>query len=288
MVQIIVTHEIEDGIDGATDSAPETFTLPRQLICSKSSYFKSLFEGGFQETYSGRTQLCDMRPWVFRVFVGWLYYQSIYCDGKRVEPTRFDRTRKIDRSRLDVPENDEGSNGGEEGKANIAIYNSKFPSLGCGNPSESNLHHARSMTSTPPAVTHASIHHSLRRTESEREDEQSSLARDECVFQDPVTWPYSWLFELYVFADKYPSREFRVGLLEIIQTKLTKKTHGRIPSHTHQTSSMSSTISFPQILSISSSLTFTPMWGWRVLRKARRSRLKPLLYSPHAFLDTAS
>ena len=165
-MRILVGHEVEDGVNSATYAASEQFRLPRELICSRSSYFRGLLEGGSQ------AQLCDVRPWVFRVFVGWLYRETIYYDRERVEPTKFGRTRQGDASKLDVANKDEGPSSEEEWE-----------------------------------------------TECE-EDELNDT--DEHDFKHPMTWPHSWLFELYAFADKYRAREFQIDVLEIIQIKLSE------------------------------------------------------------------
>ena len=48
-------------------------------------------------------------------------------------------------------------------------------------------------------------------------------APDEDDYADPVTWPFEQLFGLYVFADEYDSRGFRVAVMEVIQVKLDQR-----------------------------------------------------------------
>ena len=170
MVSIFVKCKIKYAVRGAADLPPEMFVVPRQLICSKSSYFQSLFEGSFQESHSGRARLYDVRPWVFRVFIAWLYHQAIYYVPERTEPPKFFQTELSD-----TP-----------------------------------------MLSSPNEYSHTSDDDAW--TNETDEGEQADIC--ESNLKDPVTWPYFWLFELYVFADKYPSREFRNDILDIIRTKL--------------------------------------------------------------------
>ena len=48
-------------------------------------------------------------------------------------------------------------------------------------------------------------------------------------FQNPVTWPYSWLFELYIFAKMYKTRGFQLDILELIQLKGLKEQFVPLP-----------------------------------------------------------
>jgi hypothetical protein len=65
--------------------------------------------------------------------------------------------------------------------------------------------------------------------EEARMTETVESEQSESNLKDPVTWPYFWLFELYVFSEKYPSRELRNDVLDIIQTKLTQDYPRRYP-----------------------------------------------------------
>lgn len=59
---------------------------------------------------------------------------------------------------------------------------------------------------------------------TEATDELASLtAEDELDPNDPVTWPYLTLFELYVFADKYCTRKLRMTIFDIIQLKVLQR-----------------------------------------------------------------
>lgn len=72
----------------------ESFLVPRALICARSAYFDKAFTKDFREAYRGDTELSDVRPWVFRTFGGWLYFQTIYYDPDRTEPRVFAREGK--------------------------------------------------------------------------------------------------------------------------------------------------------------------------------------------------
>ncbi|WPB02384.1 uncharacterized protein RHO25_007018 [Cercospora beticola] len=51
----------------------ETFHIPRELICTRSDYFRATFKGQFSESKSLTTTLEETPIWTFKTFVGWLY-----------------------------------------------------------------------------------------------------------------------------------------------------------------------------------------------------------------------
>lgn len=54
-----------------------------------------------------------------------------------------------------------------------------------------------------------------------KESKDHSIAEKESVDNgEPTTWPYSWLFELYLFAAKYEAGRFRLDVQDIIHVKL--------------------------------------------------------------------
>ena len=73
--------------------------------------------------------------------------------------------------------------------------------------------------------------HQLGQKDSAEEDVNSEewLTEDEgevvinmggANYKEPVTWPYSWLFELYLFAVKHDAGQFRLDVQDIIHMKL--------------------------------------------------------------------
>lgn len=157
IVRINVSYKGDHSFTSETDSNPERFKLPRELICASSIHFENLF------SRECRAQLHDVRPWVFKVFMGWLYCETVYYDNERVEPASLGRSTQESSQALD--------------EAKIADELSSEPG-----------------------------------TESQSEEKGHD-------FRNPVTWPYSWLFELYVFAKVYKTRGFQLDILELIQLK---------------------------------------------------------------------
>lgn len=63
----MVSITIKDG------TGSETFHVPRELICSRSDYFRATFMGRFSESRSLTTTLDETSIWTFKTFVNWLY-----------------------------------------------------------------------------------------------------------------------------------------------------------------------------------------------------------------------
>lgn len=60
----------------------ETFYVPRELICTRSDYFRATFKGHFSEGKSLTTTLEDTPIWTFKTFVGWLYTSRLVLPQK--------------------------------------------------------------------------------------------------------------------------------------------------------------------------------------------------------------
>ena len=112
---------------GAADLGLEKFDLLKQSICSKSSYFRRLFEGGFRESQSSQTRLSDVRPWVFTVFISWLYHQTIFYVPERTEPTSFHHTEHTDIEDLSSPDNSNLLVMTEHGRPRLRDANALIP-----------------------------------------------------------------------------------------------------------------------------------------------------------------
>lgn len=83
-----VTIEV---LNESNPSWTQKFTLPLDLLTVRSAYFKGLFEGGFAESQQGYVKLRNVSPWVFRIFVGWLYCQNIFYNVESKQPRQFVR-----------------------------------------------------------------------------------------------------------------------------------------------------------------------------------------------------
>ena len=163
MVTIVVS---ESGVvePGRKVAPAEEFTLPRALICSHSRYFESAFQRQWTESKSRRLEIDDLSPQIFRVFVAWLFYQEIFYDGERVEP----ETTACEEQQTDQ----HVSQGSVRQSRAESTADSK--SKGKANTSKHDI--------------------------ARRKKRHSFVA--EADSHDPVTWAWTDLFELYVFAEK--------------------------------------------------------------------------------------
>ncbi|USW58657.1 Putative BTB/POZ domain-containing protein [Septoria linicola] len=110
-----------------------TFQVPKELICSRSDYFSTLFKAGsnFTEASTGVATLRDTEIWAFKTYVGWLYSNQIVLAPN-------DQAQVMQNGQAD----------------------------------------------------------------------------------DPSSWPYETLFQLYVIGDKYKTRAFRTLVIQHVQAKM--------------------------------------------------------------------
>ena len=198
--------------------------VPRALICQRSEYFDKLFRGEMIEARTGRATLKDVNPYVFRIFLGWLYSQTVYYDENRVEPAVLEanpedrKARTTDDSQITeegserpssaVPDDIEMQEDGDQAKV-------------LGKPEE-----AAKMFSIVRANVKPPFAPSFKATITYETTipSTSTKAPDENDPSDPVTWRYGELFQIYIFADEYESRGFLMAIFEVIQMKLLQKT----------------------------------------------------------------
>ena len=57
------------------------FAIHKDLICQYSKYFNAAFNGRFEEAENKAANMDDVEPWVFAIFVSWLYTQQLDLDG---------------------------------------------------------------------------------------------------------------------------------------------------------------------------------------------------------------
>ncbi|KAF2160302.1 hypothetical protein M409DRAFT_60007 [Zasmidium cellare ATCC 36951] len=86
MVTITVNNE------DAKMSSPwqeRDFTVPRELICRYSDYFRGAFEGGFAETAEKATMITDVSPEIFEIFMYFLYHNEVAGADDEEEPATW-------------------------------------------------------------------------------------------------------------------------------------------------------------------------------------------------------
>lgn len=200
-----------------------------------------MFDGCFAEAEQGHAKLHDVSPWVFRTFVGWLYYQNIFYDAGHKRRRRFPTQRspgqpKSKATKAKAKANGDARNGGnndsltqdsaidltsEETPQKTPNQNtSKIRDTSEESASKSETSSDRKVRQPSPTGRHPPGGNDRKYSQ---EDEvtygSKDSAEDECNYHEPITWPFEWLFELYVFSEKYDIRDFRVSIFEIIQMK---------------------------------------------------------------------
>ena len=216
----------------------ETFWLRRELHCARSSYFSGLFHGSFQEAQAGRATLPDVSPRVFRVLIGWLCYHDVYHDHDRVERTKFARGQGLETSNrtwegsqsiehaafaAKSKENTELVDLGDSTEPALPLrYHFKNTMSSSQNAGRTNIASNMVMsyqggTSSQSSQTNA--HQGIAVDLTTTDPKSESPKCKGYVVCDAVTWPYILLFELYIFAEKYSIRNFRIKIFENIQVK---------------------------------------------------------------------
>ncbi|KAF2210355.1 hypothetical protein CERZMDRAFT_118192 [Cercospora zeae-maydis SCOH1-5] len=204
MVTIVVS---EAGVMGNyEDAASEEFVLQRGLICSHSKYFESAFHKQWSESQSKRLQIDDVSPKIFRIFVAWLFYQQIFYDQDRVEPDAI------------APNASEQLGTSTSEQLNTSTRHRAL-SEGCTTSASSSYRAACASTTTSLE---------LRDRNSDVQAAKRSLQPPALSHIDPydpqnaLTWPWTDLFELYVFAEKYDTRGLRIKVFDLIQLRLVR------------------------------------------------------------------
>lgn len=61
------------------------FQIHKQLLCSKSTYFKAAFEGSFKEASEKKLHLLDEDPDIFQFYAIWIYNPNLEICGNNGE-----------------------------------------------------------------------------------------------------------------------------------------------------------------------------------------------------------
>jgi len=193
------------------------FEVPKALICGHSAYFEKAFGERFKEGQEKVLELVDVRHQPFGVFVGWLYTQRIYWDGP-VDGA------PVDEKAESVRESVGGSVGDEEAQsARERVGGASNPPSAEGDARETDEGTEQKLEKNEQSL---SVSDADDEQTQDKELDKDHLP-DEDNPDDPVTWTWDQLLELYVFADKYYTRRFRNAVIEVIQIKALQR-HPRL------------------------------------------------------------
>ena len=203
---------------------PVKFTLPRGLLCGRSSYFDRAFRSGFVEADNGSIELTGVDPTIFRCFVSWMYTQRIYYDPGDLDPSTLSTLAKSCSGRP---------------KTSIAEDAPHMPPLGPNaydrlarvlTTHTSGLSNAspvpRPLRGSSKADTDCESSNSSKSVETEEVSSQylkshsdilSKYSSGDYDCDDPATWSWSDLTRLYIFGEEYETRDFRTAVMELMQ-----------------------------------------------------------------------
>ncbi|PPJ60111.1 hypothetical protein CBER1_03142 [Cercospora berteroae] len=180
----------------------KTFKAPRALICAKSEYFDAAFMNKMKETQTRVLELgedADVTRVMMRLFVNWLHTGLVYVDEVADIPGITLREAAIPAPSLKrsatAPDNEPSAKRRNSGRTE---YSEHTDDIGSTSQTKDG---GREDLLAPAEPT------------AEPEDTEF---RDH---QDPLTWSYGSLFEVYVFADRYDTSALRNQIMQIIQYK---------------------------------------------------------------------
>lgn len=213
------------------------FPIPRALVCARSKYFTKAFKGSYLESAKKKIVLAEDKLAYVRLFVNWLYTGQLYMAPAEHETSEDEEMEKAeDKSSKKRKLDDDKENEGPRQKASRAESDLSL-NFDHGFISETKSSHQDSDSdddSDPETDSDAASYSSVsdmeenaRRATKRAEDR----ARQKPLFDDgtyneserqsnnPVTWPWDELFDLYVFADEFDTRPLRNHVMELIQVK---------------------------------------------------------------------
>lgn len=207
MVKISVRNKAEEDPPGLESA---TFEITRGIICAKSDYFEKAFRGQFKKASERTLALDDVSPWIFKVFLTWVYTGQIYIDKEEVTALQPDIGRKRKRS-----------DSVAEGPASEAPNKVNPPDtqIGTQDPNSDSEDDDDGSDSGRVKFTF-SEETSIKSRNVQHSDTQAPDERD---LTNPSTWPWSWLFDLYVFADQYDTVRLREQIMNFIQLRLDQR-----------------------------------------------------------------
>ncbi|KAK5114978.1 hypothetical protein LTR85_010016 [Meristemomyces frigidus] len=225
---------------------PMAYQVPRALVSGQSAYFAKAFSEHFKEGQEKVLRLPKVKRVVFEVFLGWLYTQRICQErlddelgeesvdddegdeiertdleyGQSLLPRSWILSRVVKRKRSILEESETREAPSNEHKrlrtrSDTEVVD-KLQDPGKDEKEE------RDQTDAHNEQLEQGGHRDgvqASGVDSEKDDRD-----DEETWDDAVTWTWSWLFEIYIFADLCDTRRFRTAIMETIQVKALQRT----------------------------------------------------------------
>ena len=237
----------------SVDDSPHEYVIPRALICGQSAYFAKAFSERFKEGQDRVLRLPDVAWDIFEVFVGWLYTQRVcydpsdgdeigddggegeseYDDAPDLELEAGqstlrswllskDGSQRLGKRKRDATELGDEPDASADGAKRVRKVESptdqEYPDEAPVEDRNATKNAGEGEKSEAKPVREPSI--GQEEQISTRDDDDAPIDDDcENDADDPITWDWEFLLDVYVFADQYDTRHFRSAVISIIQIK---------------------------------------------------------------------
>lgn len=175
----------------------EHFVVHQSYLCEKSQYFAKALSGSFEEGITRFIQLPDVSPILFRIFVAWIYHDTLVYlpsnhttideDFKSLEITEKDLEQTlILQSESGIKPKDEDSDIEDSDDDVTETHSGVMPN---------HVEHG------PPSAAESLLN-------------TLCGAAFEYKEEEPTTWPRDVLIKLYIFADRLDIRQLRADSMD--------------------------------------------------------------------------
>jgi hypothetical protein len=183
----------------------EQFVVHQSFLRAKSPYFEKALSGSFQEATTRFVRLPELSPILFRIFVAWLYH------GNTSYLPPPGRTVDEDFASLEITEESLQQNSIPQHKTQDDLSNEGSDSDDS-NSDDSDVH-AGKPPAGPVVVTRSENDTASTLVESPASSDSEYVDHLE---DDPISWPFHILIQLYVLADYFQIHELKTDSLDTL------------------------------------------------------------------------
>ncbi|KAG9750926.1 hypothetical protein KCU73_g6459, partial [Aureobasidium melanogenum] len=178
----------------------EHFVVHQSFLCAKSQYFAKALSGSFQESITRFIQLPDVSPVLFRIFVAWIYHDTlVYLPPSKTTIDEDFKSLRITEKDLE--------------QQPTLHSESQYKANNNGSDSEDSDDDV-----TGPSLNATMPEASIQDTGSAPGSTNGSTPARTVQFEeeDFTTWSCDVLIKLYVFADRFDVRQLRISTLDAL------------------------------------------------------------------------
>ncbi|KAG9587414.1 hypothetical protein KCU77_g5069, partial [Aureobasidium melanogenum] len=178
----------------------EHFVVHQSFLCAKSQYFAKALSGSFQEAIARFIQLPDVSPILFKIFVAWLYHDTLVylpSDETTIDED-FDSLRISEKDlEQQLTLQSESQNRSNSAESDTKDSEDDGTEISSGTVSS----HVGHEPSSAPELVNVAL---LPKAESHYQGE------------DATTWSHDVLIKLYILADRLDIRKLRADSLDAL------------------------------------------------------------------------